>query len=235
MMSAGNNGGEQRRENKKLAAQASSRKGCMKGKGGPQNASCTFKGVRQRTWGRWVSEIREPKSRSRIWLGTYNTAHEAATAYDSAARKLFGPSAHLNLPDEVPPPSPQPIAATEKALALDNAIAEARHNRVLIEIKRKQEMENQMLMNIMRMMMNNQVQSGMEKPDFKDAVGENIFILDSPFNNLNVNLPEFDDSDMWEEAASTLDFQAQAMCDPGIAAATFCDAIGIDLKHPFMM
>ncbi|XP_010043317.2 dehydration-responsive element-binding protein 2C [Eucalyptus grandis] len=75
-----------------------SRKGCMRGKGGPENALCTYRGVRQRTWGKWVAEIREPNRGARLWLGTFNTSLEAALAYDKAARKLYGPSARLNLP-----------------------------------------------------------------------------------------------------------------------------------------
>ncbi|XP_058095024.1 dehydration-responsive element-binding protein 2D-like [Magnolia sinica] len=76
-----------------------SRKGCMKGKGGPENALCNYRGVRQRTWGKWVAEIREPKRGARLWLGTFNTSLEAALAYDDAARKLYGPCANLNLPE----------------------------------------------------------------------------------------------------------------------------------------
>ncbi|KAM1749945.1 hypothetical protein ACFX12_010738 [Malus domestica] len=88
-----------------------SRKGCMKGKGGPENALCSFRGVRQRTWGKWVAEIREPNRGARLWLGTFNTSTEAALAYDEAARKLYGSSAKLNLPDHHQHPSTSSLSS----------------------------------------------------------------------------------------------------------------------------
>ncbi|KAG5019040.1 hypothetical protein AAZX31_06G106400 [Glycine max] len=107
----------------RLSSPSSSTSDCKKKK---------YKGVRMRSWGSWVSEIRAPNQKTRIWLGSYSTPEAAARAYDAALLCLKGSSANLNFPlsssqQYIPgdavmsPKSIQRVAAAAANSFIDNA------------------------------------------------------------------------------------------------------------------
>lgn len=92
--------------------------------------SGTYKGVRMRAWGKWVSEIRVPKTGQRIWLGSYDAPEKAARAYDAAQYCIRGDSGQFNFPADRRPDLPEgPIDSLSKkdikAIAFNFASSDA--------------------------------------------------------------------------------------------------------------
>lgn len=97
---------QQPKEQQKPGINQISNKGKFKGRSRSNNNTNKFVGVRQRPSGRWVAEIKDTTQKIRMWLGTFETAEEAARAYDEAACLLRGSNTRTNFITHVSVDSP---------------------------------------------------------------------------------------------------------------------------------
>jgi hypothetical protein len=183
-------------------------------KRGSKKRDSAFHGVRKRTWGRYVSEIRLPGQKTRIWLGSFESAEMAARAYDSAAYFLKGSSASLNFPKDVEF-LPRPISSARRDIQL--AAAKAAHQ----PSRSRHQQED--VPTITHSSSNETKMNENENGNNINSANNNIDIDHHDVNDFSIDMMEWWKEEEYATTASFWDVKDAPLMSPTRVGSTFGD------------